>query len=95
VKALQVVGYHQKLRMTDVPVPEATGPYDVVVRIGGAGVCRTDLHILEGQWAEKSGVTLLQAATWVTSAPQQRFGALATKSRSSRSGARSVAGPGT
>jgi NAD+-dependent secondary alcohol dehydrogenase Adh1 len=58
VKAVQVVGYHQKLRMTDVPVPEATGPYDVVVRIGGAGVCRTDLHILEGQWAEKSGVTL-------------------------------------
>ena len=29
-----------------------------VVRIGGAGVCRTDLHILEGQWAEKSGVAL-------------------------------------
>ena len=34
------------------------GPLDVIVRIGGAGVCRTDLHILEGQWAEKSGVTL-------------------------------------
>jgi NAD+-dependent secondary alcohol dehydrogenase Adh1 len=30
----------------------------VVVRIGGAGVCRTDLHILEGQWAEKSQVEL-------------------------------------
>jgi NAD+-dependent secondary alcohol dehydrogenase Adh1 len=29
-----------------------------VVRIGGAGVCRTDLHILEGQWADKSGVQL-------------------------------------
>jgi NAD+-dependent secondary alcohol dehydrogenase Adh1 len=28
------------------------------VKIGGAGVCRTDLHILEGQWAEKSGVRL-------------------------------------
>ena len=23
------------------------------MKIGGAGVCRTDLHILEGQWAEK------------------------------------------
>jgi NAD+-dependent secondary alcohol dehydrogenase Adh1 len=23
----------------------------VVVRIGGAGMCRTDLHIIEGQWA--------------------------------------------
>jgi NAD+-dependent secondary alcohol dehydrogenase Adh1 len=29
-----------------------TGPLDVVVKIGGAGVCRTDLHIIEGQWDE-------------------------------------------
>jgi NAD+-dependent secondary alcohol dehydrogenase Adh1 len=58
VKAVQVVAYGRNPEMTDVPVPTVTGPYDVVVRIGGAGVCRTDLHILEGQWAEKSGVTL-------------------------------------
>ena len=35
-----------------------TGPFDVVVRIGGAGLCRTDLHIVEGQWAAKSNVAL-------------------------------------
>ena len=58
MRAVQVVGYHQDLEMTEVPVPEPAGPFDVVVRIGGAGVCRTDLHILEGQWAEKSGVAL-------------------------------------
>jgi NAD+-dependent secondary alcohol dehydrogenase Adh1 len=58
MRAVQVVGYHQKLEMAEVPVPDASGPWDVVVRIGGAGVCRTDLHILEGQWAEKSGVSL-------------------------------------
>ncbi|SEF20738.1 NAD+-dependent secondary alcohol dehydrogenase Adh1 [Amycolatopsis pretoriensis] len=58
MKAVQVVGYDSPLEMTDVPAPEVTGPYDVLVRIGGAGVCRTDLHILEGQWKEKSGVTL-------------------------------------
>ncbi|MBB3662382.1 MULTISPECIES: NAD(P)-dependent alcohol dehydrogenase [Prauserella salsuginis group] len=58
MKAIQVVGYHEKLRQAEVPMPEPTGPYDVVVKIGGAGVCRTDVHILEGQWAEKSGVTL-------------------------------------
>jgi NAD+-dependent secondary alcohol dehydrogenase Adh1 len=58
MKAVQVVGYGEKLRMTEVPAPEVTGPFDVIVRIGGAGVCRTDIHILEGQWAEKSGVTL-------------------------------------
>ena len=58
MRAVQVVGYHQPLAMAEVPAPEPTGPFDVVVRIGGAGVCRTDLHILEGQWEEKSGVTL-------------------------------------
>ncbi|RKT77895.1 NAD+-dependent secondary alcohol dehydrogenase Adh1 [Terracoccus luteus] len=58
MRAVQVVGYHQKLEMTELPVPQVENPYDVVVRVGGAGVCRTDLHILEGQWAEKSQVTL-------------------------------------
>jgi len=30
----------------------------VLVQVGAAGLCRTDLHIVEGQWAEKSGVHL-------------------------------------
>ncbi|MCE0768364.1 NAD(P)-dependent alcohol dehydrogenase [Pseudonocardia kujensis] len=58
MRAVQVVGYHRNLEMTDLPEPTVVEPYDVVVKIGGAGVCRTDLHILEGQWAEKSQVTL-------------------------------------
>ncbi len=58
MKAVQVVGYHQPLQLTELPIPQVSGPFDVVVKIGGAGVCRTDLHILEGQWAEKSGVGL-------------------------------------
>jgi len=58
MRAVRVTGYHQPLRMDDVPKPEVTGPHDVIVKIGGAGVCRTDLHILEGQWAEKSQVQL-------------------------------------
>ena len=58
MRAVQVVGYHENLQLEHVPVPEPTGPWDVVVKIGGAGVCRTDLHILEGQWAEKSQVQL-------------------------------------
>jgi NAD+-dependent secondary alcohol dehydrogenase Adh1 len=58
MRAVQVVGYHEDLKMAEVATPEAKAPWDVVVRIGGAGVCRTDLHILEGQWAEKSQVRL-------------------------------------
>ena len=58
MRAVRVVGYHQDLELHEVDKPEPTGPFDVIVRIGGAGVCRTDLHILEGQWAEKSNVQL-------------------------------------
>lgn len=58
MKAVQVVGYHQNLELRDVEEPTIQGPLDVIVRIGAAGVCRTDLHVLEGQWEEKSGVEL-------------------------------------
>lgn len=58
MRAVQVTGYHRNPELTDVAAPRVTDPHDVIVRIGGAGVCRTDIHILEGQWAEKSGVTL-------------------------------------
>ncbi|WP_336159807.1 NAD(P)-dependent alcohol dehydrogenase [Amycolatopsis sp. VC5-11] len=58
MKAVQVTGYHRNLELREVEEPEAAGPLDVVVKVGAAGVCRTDLHILEGQWAEKSGVAL-------------------------------------
>jgi len=34
----------------DVPDPKIINPNDVLVRIGGAGVCRTDLHVIEGVW---------------------------------------------
>lgn len=58
MRAVQVVGYHQKLEMKDIPEPELQGPLDVIIKIGAAGVCRTDLHILEEQWAPKTGVAL-------------------------------------
>src|SRR5579859_711990 len=50
VKAVRIHGYHQQPVVDDVPEPSVKGPFDVVVKIGGAGVCRTDLHIIEGQW---------------------------------------------
>jgi len=58
MKAARLHAYHDPLALDEVEEPRAEGPLDVVVRIGAAGLCRTDLHIQEGQWAEKSGVTL-------------------------------------
>ncbi|WP_426514010.1 NAD(P)-dependent alcohol dehydrogenase [Dactylosporangium sp. McL0621] len=51
MKAVRLHGYHQTPVVEEIPEPVVSGPLDVVVRIGGAGVCRTDLHIIEGQWA--------------------------------------------
>ncbi|KAF2768237.1 alcohol dehydrogenase GroES domain-containing protein [Teratosphaeria nubilosa] len=58
MKVVQVIGYHQNLSLAEAPEPKATSALDVIVKIGAAGVCRTDIHILEGQWADKSQVKL-------------------------------------
>jgi NAD+-dependent secondary alcohol dehydrogenase Adh1 len=50
VKAVRLHAFHTQPVIDDVPEPTISGPLDVVVKIGGAGVCRTDLHIIEGQW---------------------------------------------
>jgi NAD+-dependent secondary alcohol dehydrogenase Adh1 len=51
MKAVRVHDYHTDPKIDDIAEPTLQGPLDVIVKIGGAGVCRTDLHILEGQWA--------------------------------------------
>jgi NAD+-dependent secondary alcohol dehydrogenase Adh1 len=58
MKAVRLHRYHERPVIEDVPEPRVEGPLDVVVKIGGAGVCRTDLHIIEEQWASRSGVQL-------------------------------------
>ncbi len=58
MKAVRLHAYGQQPVVEEVAEPAITGPYDVIVRIGGAGLCRTDLHIMEGQFRDKSGVTL-------------------------------------
>ncbi len=46
------------VRYEDVAEPKIEKPNEVIVRIGGAGVCRTDLHIVEGLWRERVNVKL-------------------------------------
>jgi NAD+-dependent secondary alcohol dehydrogenase Adh1 len=58
MKAVRLQKYEQPPVVEQVPDPEITGPLDVIVRIGGAGLCRTDLHLVEGQWAELTGTPL-------------------------------------
>jgi NAD+-dependent secondary alcohol dehydrogenase Adh1 len=58
MKAVRLHRYQEQPKVEPVDEPKITGPHDVIVRIGGAGLCRTDLHVIEGQWAEKSNVKL-------------------------------------
>src|ERR1700674_6141654 len=44
--------------LEEVEEPKLEKSTDVIVRIGGAGVCRTDLHVIEGIWCQKVDVQL-------------------------------------
>lgn len=57
MKAAVLREYHHALEFEERPVPEPVRARDVVVRVGGAGVCATDLHAIEGLM-EPAGVTL-------------------------------------
>ena len=58
MKAVRLHKFHSAPVIDEVPEPKITGPLDVIVKIGGAGVCRTDLHIIEGQWDAAMGTPL-------------------------------------
>ena len=58
MKAVRLHAFHQQPVVDEVPEPTIGGPLDVIVKIGGAGVCRTDLHIIDGQWDAAMGTPL-------------------------------------
>lgn len=59
MKAARLYAYNkdfdESVKLVDVPEPEIMGPSDVIVKIGGAGVCRTDLHLVEAVWKDALG----------------------------------------
>src|SRR6202140_3102223 len=58
MKAVRLHKFHSQPVIDEVPDPKISGPLDVIVKIGGAGVCRTDLHIIDGQWDAAMGPPL-------------------------------------
>lgn len=59
MKAVRLHAYNERPAVEEVPEPEITDPSDVIVRIGGAGLCRTDLHVMQGMWREDIGIDVL------------------------------------
>ncbi len=56
MRAMQFTGPRQPLKLRDVPVPEP-GPGQVQIRVHCCAVCRTDLHVVDGDLTEpKPGV---------------------------------------
>src|SRR5258708_20073172 len=58
MKAVRLHQYKELPKVEEVGEAKVTGSEDVDVGMGGGGVWRADLHIIEGQWADRSGVTL-------------------------------------
>lgn len=70
MKAVRLFEFDTAPRVEEVPEPEISGPMDVIVKVAGAGVCRTDLHLVEGVFrdgmADKMPFTLgHENAGWI------------------------------
>jgi NAD+-dependent secondary alcohol dehydrogenase Adh1 len=50
--AVRLEQYGHPPVLTDVPDPRLQGQSDVIVQVEGAGVCRTDLHAINGELAD-------------------------------------------
>lgn len=59
MKAAILYKYNEDLVYDDVPKPELIEADDVIVKIVGAGVCRTDLHEKEGKQEERTHLPLI------------------------------------
>jgi NAD+-dependent secondary alcohol dehydrogenase Adh1 len=58
MKAARLYQFNQPLQIEEIPDPVITEPTDVIVKIGGAGVCHTDLHLIQGMWDHIVGTEL-------------------------------------
>ena len=66
MQAVRFVGVGRPAQIEDVPTP-SPGPGQVLIRIGGAGVCHSDLHVMEEDLGFKPPFTLgHENAGWVS-----------------------------
>jgi propanol-preferring alcohol dehydrogenase len=66
MQAVRFVGVGREARIDDVPKP-SPGPGQVLIKIGGAGVCHSDLHVMEEDMGFKPPFTLgHENAGWVS-----------------------------
>ncbi len=49
MRAMMLHAAHEPLRLAEVAAPPQPGPRELLIRVRACGVCRTDLHILDGE----------------------------------------------
>ncbi|OBA74925.1 alcohol dehydrogenase [Mycolicibacterium elephantis] len=47
MRAARMYGYQQPLKLEEIPIPDIE-PGQVLVKVGGAGMCRTDFQLIDG-----------------------------------------------
>jgi alcohol dehydrogenase, propanol-preferring len=52
MRAMRLDAAHQKLRLDEAMATPQPGPHQVLLRVAACGVCRTDLHIVDGELTE-------------------------------------------
>jgi alcohol dehydrogenase, propanol-preferring len=58
MKSARIHAYQEPLKVEEVPKPGKPHGEQVLVKVGGAGLCHSDLHIMQGEWASSIPVQL-------------------------------------
>ncbi len=56
MKAAVLYGFNQEFKIEDVDVPKPSGD-QVLVKVKGAGVCHSDLHLIKGEFSDELPIT--------------------------------------
>ena len=61
MKAAVARAFGQSLTLEEVPIP-APGQGQVLIKVAATGVCHTDLHAVNGDWAGQAHAALYSRA---------------------------------
>ncbi len=85
MKAARMHGYHKPLVFEDVPVPEI-GPGEALIKVGGAGMCRTDVQLIDGYFRPYAEMTFPVTPGHEIAGEIHKIGSAAAKSGSFNEG---------
>lgn len=79
MRAARMHGYRQPLVLEEVPIPEIT-PDEVLVKVQAAGMCRTDLQLVDGYFSRYSQMQFPLTPGHEIAGTVDRIGSLVSKS---------------